>query len=242
MDNMQDHFALFQMGQYHRRFQHNHIHTIRSTHLRSSYRKSLEQLHSLGWPDPLMREEPRILLCGTASAHTTITFARFINAYQQKAQLDVLDISAYPLQQSQRLLQHCRDLDQMHISFVESNALQMPFSDGCFDWIETDFFLQFFSSMEKEALFREWYRLLKPGGIITTRDWLQQKGNFVEQGTLRMKSWLVRHTLGPITYSASLVDVREMSCATGFEVAFFSEKIFRIRLPLLTSILLYKLL
>jgi len=240
MDNTQDHFALFQTGHYHRRFQHNHIHKMRSAHLRSSYRKSMDQLRCLGWPDPLAREVPRILLCGTASAYTTMTFARFIREYHQEAWLDVLDISAYPLQQSQRLLQRCRDLDLMRVSFVEGNALQAPFSDECFDWIETDFFLQFFSPTEKQALFREWYRLLKPGGIITTRDWLQQKGNLVEQCAQRTKSWLVRHTLGPMTYSTSLADVREMLCTTGFEAAFFPEKILHMKLPLLTSILFYK--
>jgi ubiquinone/menaquinone biosynthesis C-methylase UbiE len=169
-----------------------------------------------------------------------MTFARFIREYHQETWLDVLDIAAYPLQQSQRLLQRCRDLDRMHVSFVESNALQTPFSDGCFDWIETDFFLQFFSPTEKEALFREWYRLLKPGGIVTTRDWLQQKDSLLEQCIQRMKSWLVRHTLGPVTYSNNLMDVQKMLYTTGFEAAFFPEKLFHMRLPLLTSILLYK--
>ncbi len=160
MDEAQEHFTLFKTGAYHRRFQHNHIHRLRSAHLRSSYRKSLRQLRSLGWPDPFARDAPRILLCGTASAYTTVTFVSFVSQYHQNIRLDVLDIAAYPLQQSQRFLEHCRDLDRVQIDFVECNALCTPFSDGCFDWIETDFFLQFFSPVEKNVLF--FWRLDRP--------------------------------------------------------------------------------
>lgn len=240
MNDQPDHFTLFQTGAYHRHFQQNHIHWLRSAQLRSSYGKSLMYLRSLGWPDPLAREAPRLLLCGTASAYTTLTFVRFVRQHRQDIQLDVLDIAAYPLQQSQHFLQRCRDLERASIAFVECNALRTPFRESCFDWIETDFFLQFFSPAEKKVLFQEWYRLLKPGGIVTTRDWLLQKDNLIEKCAQYTKSWLVRHTLGPVTYPASLTDVRAMLSASGFVAAFFPTKIFQMQFPLLTSILLYK--
>ena len=49
------------------------------------------------------------------------------------------------------------------------NALALPFPDATFDWIETDHFLQFFPPAQLPALIAQWQRVLKPGGVLTTR-------------------------------------------------------------------------
>ena len=239
---MQESGNVFRTGNYHRSFKKKHTHLVRKAQLRIFYRTSSHLIHKLGWPDPLAKKAPQILLCGTASPYTTVTFARFVREHNSTAGIDVLDISSYSLSLSERFLETCQDIDRTNISFVEADALHMPFSDEHFDWIETDFFIQFFSAEEKVTLFKEWYRVLKPGGIVTTRDWLQQRQNVLERVIDRTKNWLIRHILGPIAYSASSQAVKEILSNVGFEVAFFPVKvpIFEIRIPMMNYIIIYK--
>jgi SAM-dependent methyltransferase len=239
---MQGSGNVFRTGKYHRSFKKKHIHLVRKAQLRVFYRASTHYINKLGWPDPLSKKTPQILLCGTASPYTTVTFARFVRKHNTESSMAVLDISPYSLSQSESLLEACQDIDRTKVSFIEGDALDMPFSDGCFDWIETDFFIQFFSAEEKETLFKEWYRVLKPGGIVTTRDWLQQRHDFIERVIDRTKNWLIRHILGPVACSASSQEVKESLSDRGFEVAFFPVKIpvINISIPMMSYIIIYK--
>ncbi len=239
---MQESGDVFRTGKYHRSFGKKNIHLIRKTQLRVFYRASARLIDELGWPAPLAKKAPHILLCGTASPYTTVTFARFVREHNSIASIDVLDISPYSLSQSESLLMTQRDIDRTKICFVVGDALNIPLSDARFDWIETDFFMQYFSAKEKATLFREWYRVLKPGGIITTRDWLLQRQNFIERVVDRTKNWLIRHILGPTARSARLQEVRQSLNDSGFEVAFFPVKVpmINIRIPMMSYIMIYK--
>jgi len=239
---MQETGDVFRTGKYHKSFKKKHIHFIRKLQLRVFYRTSSLLMNVLGWPDPLARKAPRVLLCGTASPYTTVTFTRFVIKRNSVASIDVLDISPYAVNQSSRFLETCQDIDPARISFVEGDALHMPFAGENFDWIETDFFIQFFSTKEKALLFKEWYRVLKPGGVVTTRDWLMQKQDFIEHVVDGTKNWLIRHILGPVAYSSSTKDVKEALGKQGFEVAVFPVRIpgIRIRIPVMNYILIYK--
>jgi SAM-dependent methyltransferase len=233
---------VFRTGKYHKSFKKKHLHLARKVQLRVFYQTSSRLMNVLGWSDPLARKAPRVLLCGTASSYTTVTFTRFVRKHNSMASIDVLDISSYSLSQSESLLLTCKDIDPALVSFVEGDALHMPFPDEHFDWIETDFFIQFFSTEEKTILFKEWYRVLKPGGVVTTRDWLMQKQDFIEQIVDGTKNWLIRHILGPVAYSASTKGVKEALGKLGFEVAVFPVRIpgIRIRIPMMNYILIYK--
>lgn len=233
---------VFRTGKYHKSFKKRHTHLLRQAQLRMFYHTSARYIRNLGWPDPLSREVPYILLCGTASPYTTATFTRFVRNINSKAAIDVLDIAPYALSQSEEFLATCQDIDCTYISFIEGDALSMPCADGQFDWIETDFFIQFFSYEEKVTLFEEWYRVLKPGGIVTTRDWLLERENFLERAVDRSKNWLIRHMLGPIACSTRLQDVQATLRATGLDVAFFPGKIpfINIRIPMMYYILIHK--
>lgn len=239
---MQESKNAFRTGKYHRNFGRNNIHLIRQIILRAFYRTSTRFMNNLGWSEPLAKKAPRILLCGTASPYTTVTFVRFIRARNIMTSIEIMDISSYSLKQSECLLKICRDIDNTNISFVEGDALNMPFADGYFDWIETDFFLQYFSPAERTTLFKEWHRVLKPEGIVTTRDWLRQRDNFLERLVEHTKNWLIRHALGAVARSASLHDVKRTVNALGFDAAFFPVKIpiLHIRIPMMTYILIYK--
>jgi SAM-dependent methyltransferase len=235
---------VFRTGEYYKRFKNKnrHTHLLRQAQLRRFYRTAAHYVRTLGWPDPLAKEAPSLLLCGTASPYTTVTFTRFVRTINSKAAIAVLDIASYALSQSKTFLATCRDVDLTHISFIEGDALSLPCTDEQFDGIETDFFIQYFSSKEKVTLFQEWYRTLKPGGIVTTRDWLLVRENFLEHAVDRTKNWLIRHVLGPIACSARLQDVQTTLHAIGFEVAFFPVKIpfINCKIPLMYHILIHK--
>ncbi len=239
---MQESSDVFRTGKYHKRFGKKNIHLVRKAQLRVFYHTTAHLIDKLGWPDPLSKKAPQILLCGTASPYTTVTFARFVRKHNIMASIDVLDISPYSLSQSENLLRICQDIDRTRVCFIKGDALNMPLSEGRFDWIETDFFMQYFSAEEKVTLFKEWYRVLKPGGIITTRDWLLQRQDFIERVVDRTKNWLIRHILGPNARSDRLQEVKQTLIDVGFEVAFFPVKapVIHIRIPLMSYILIYK--
>lgn len=239
---MQESGNVFRTGKYHKSFGKKNIHAVRKSLLRVFYRTCAHLIEECGWSDPLANKAPRILLCGTASPYTTVTFARFASERNSMTSIDVLDISPYALRQSGRLLRTCRDIDRAKVCFVEGDALHMPLPDARFDWIETDFFIQYFSHEEKATLFREWHRVLKPGGIITTRDWLWQKHNFSERMVDRTKNWLIKHILGPTARSAKLLEVQKLLHDAGLDVAFFPVKapISRVRIPLMSYIIIHK--
>jgi SAM-dependent methyltransferase len=233
---MQESGNVFRTGKYHRSFGKKNIHPVRTSLLRFFYRTCSHLIENAGWPDPLSNTTSHILLCGSASPYTTVTFARFVAQRNSTVYIDVLDISPYALTQSENLQKTCQDIDSSKLRVVEGDALRMPLPGAHFDWLETDFFMQYFSAQEKATLLREWYRVLKPGGIITTRDWLWQRHNFSERVADRTKNWLIKHILGPTARSAKLEEVRQSLIDTGFEVAFSPvyTPIIRVRIPLMS--------
>ena len=232
----------FSTGKYHRSFGKKNIHPLRQTLLRAFYRTSLRLIDKQGWPDPLAKEMPCVLLCGTASPYTTTTFVRFVRARNSAANITILDISAYSLSQSEHMLRMCPYIDASNISFVEGNALALPCADASFDWIETDFFLQYFSPTERITLLKEWHRVLKPEGIVTSRDWLWQRHDFIESVVEHTKNWLIRHILDAVACSASLQDIKDIASVLGFDAAFFPVHVplLKFTLPLMSYILIYK--
>lgn len=239
---MQETGDVFRTGKYHKSFKKKHTHLIRNIQLRFFYATSVRLASMLGWPDPLADKAPRVLLCGSASPFTTLSFARFVGKRNRMARIDVLDISAYAVSQSAQFLKMCRDIDEERVSFVVGDALHMPFASERFDWIETDFFIQFFSPQEKAALFQEWHRVLKPGGIVTTRDWLMEGQSLFERVVEGTKNWLIRHILGPVAYDASVKDVQEALGTLGFVPAVFPLRlpVIKLRIPVMKYLLVYK--
>ena len=194
------------------------------------YTTSIHLATRQGWPNPLGRPDTHVLLCGSASPYTTRAFARFVSGRQRNAHIDVLDISPYALDQSAQFLKARGETAAMDISFVEGDALSMPFADESFDWIETDFFIQFFSAAERSHIFHEWQRVLRPGGIVTTRDWLTDGRTLPDRLMRRTKNWMIRHILGPVTYDASAEEVQGALERLGLATAVFPVRAPGIRL------------
>lgn len=239
---MRESGAVFRTGKYHQRFRGKHSPRIRGIQLRWFYATCARLLAFLGWPDPLSAPAPRVLLCGSGSPSTTLTFARFVTRRNPNAQIDVLDLSPYALGESARALASQRDLDAARVSFVEADARHMPFPAESFDWIETDFLIQFIQPEERVHLFQEWSRVLKPGGVVTTRDWLMRRQGVIDRVVVAVKTWTVRRILGPLTYPASVREVQGALASLGLKSGVFPMRIpgTRLSVPTMHYLLIRK--
>ncbi|OAT37560.1 SAM-dependent methyltransferase [Proteus myxofaciens ATCC 19692] len=56
------------------------------------------------------------------------------------------------------------------IQITKANALSLPFPDNTFDVVLNEAMLTMYADKAKEKLIKEYYRVLKPGGILLTHD------------------------------------------------------------------------
>ena len=102
---------------------------------------------------PLLKENVRVLLCGTASSETTRNYVNFIQGKNNKTSINIFDLNFQPLIASSEKLKMDEYIDSSKVRYIQGNALKMPFIDGSIDLLETDYFLQFFSSKDKPVIF-----------------------------------------------------------------------------------------
>lgn len=57
-----------------------------------------------------------------------------------------------------------------NIKFIKADAFRMKFEDNTFDYIINEAMLTMFSNKSKEKALKEYYRVLKPGGLLLTHD------------------------------------------------------------------------
>lgn len=94
------------------------------------------------------------LCCGSGQA------TKFLVQYSQD--VTGLDISPLSLQRAQRNVPQGK--------YVEAPAEDMPFPDNQFDLVHTSVAMHEMETNQLELIFREVYRVLKPGGIFTMVD------------------------------------------------------------------------
>ena len=74
-----------------------------------------------------------------------------------------------------------------HVRFQRGDVGRRPFADGCFDLVLS--LNGFHAFPDKEAAYRETFRVLQPGGVFC--------GCFYIQGENRRTDWLIRHVYTP---------------------------------------------
>lgn len=173
-------------------------------YLSHSHKKSLDDLASLKVQPSFRKTAFTAMLCGTSGYNTSVNFIRFIHRNNPQARLIVADRNEYPLNETRSRAQ--RDFPSMDISYIQCDALKLPLEDASVDYIETDAFLQFFSSGQLPDLLREWARVLKPDGYISTRCFASRTrtGRFYDKLRIRLGNYLnVRFYVHTFDYLAS---------------------------------------
>lgn len=79
-----------------------------------------------------------------------------------------VDMDAKVLEQARR---HVREQGaEDRITIVQANALKLPFEDGSFDVVVNEAMLTMLQAPAKAKAIAEYYRVLKPGGMLLTHD------------------------------------------------------------------------
>ncbi len=69
------------------------------------------------------------------------------------------------------------------IQLTKANALSLPFPDNSFDIVLNEAMLTMYADKAKAKLVKEYYRVLKPGGLLLTHD-IMKKNNDVDKDNL----------------------------------------------------------
>lgn len=204
----------------------NPLHIMRLRHV---YKMSEQIIRELNWQDISTISKPRVLLCGTGSPTTTLEYTNHARRYNPDVQIAVLDLSVCRLYRSKEKLGQVSS-----INYVQADTIHLPFDDNSFDRVETDRILQFFSTEEKKWVIAEWKRILKPGGVITTREHLVTAGNAGEK-VLDDIFKLSLRKLGVKTYPTTTVELKNIFSELGFDYSvrpFLIQERYGVQMPL----------
>lgn len=227
---------------YHLRYERVMANPLRGQIQKWFYELSRELIKQQGWESLADLNIPSVLLCGTGSAETSSAFVHFVRAQNPTAHITILDLQDHSLITSRNRLAEEYGADIEGIDFIQADALHAPFEAGSFDMIETDFFLQFFTEEQKVGLLREWNRILKPGGVITTRDYLEKKGNMIERVLDQVHIEMIRRGFRVRAYPSTQTSVEGLFEQVGFEPVISPIKVPKVNigLPLIKNIIARK--
>ena len=101
-----------------------------------------------------------------------------------------------------------------HAKLIEAQAQDMPLLDNSFDLIHTSVALHEMNLLELESIFKEVYRILKPGGIFTFVDF-HQPTNWLFWPPLAIFLWLFETETA---WKLIFMNLVEMSESVGFKL------------------------
>lgn len=102
----------------------------------------------------------RILDIGATLGQNMIPIAQAF----PEAEVVALDVGGPMLRYG---LARAKSMGVENVRFVQADASDLSrYPDGSFDWVQTTMFLHELSTTSMRAIFRESYRVLKPGGIV----------------------------------------------------------------------------
>lgn len=233
----------FSSGKYHDAFGRVAESPHQRKYLKNVYQRSLKLVEEAGWGNPILRKHAEVLLCGTGSSETSSTFVDTIRELNPNAKVHILDREQFPLDKSRERLQGELATGLANIEFHHEDALHTSFDDSSLSAIETDLFLQFFSPDAKQALVREWARILEPGGIITTRDFVQSTGGPIEKRASNLHQRIIAKRLHVPTYPTTSIGLSNLFKEAGLEVRITPVRlpIVGAQIPLFSHIIAHKL-
>lgn len=188
--------------------------------LRYDYTKSLYLIKNMvsqrGWRNPFTLPNPRFAQIGSAMAETARTFINFVHQINPQASIFITDISSTPLQDS--INSGIRNgVNKVH--FLQADTFSLPIKPNSLDLIETDGLLQFFDDPIKADIIDEWFRTLKPGAIVTTRDWMlppDAPESLVDEAVQRQREMQQFFGVSPVLTTRR--NVEQLFRNAGFEI------------------------
>jgi SAM-dependent methyltransferase len=147
-------------------------------------------------------ENSSYLICGAADDAMLTIVIRTLTATGFSAETTMLDLCKTPLTYSK--MTFGAKSHHIKISYIEADALFLPFRNDSFDVIVSDAILTRFKKEEKKTVISEWWRVLRQNGKIVTTARLEEKDKvyvaskearkqFVEEG----RKLSIEHGLDP---------------------------------------------
>lgn len=127
-----------------------------------------EGLHRQAITEAITVSDPEVLYCGTATANNPLDVERALIAKGYDPSLTVVDIASKPLEQLPR-----------RMNSVQASGTDLPFDDDSFDIITTDFLFNVIDLKTVRSVSKEWSRVLRPDGIITTTLYTTDSGTLL---------------------------------------------------------------
>lgn len=101
--------------------------------------------------------------------------ARFL-AQRDTVSIEAVDIEPYVITEAQRRSDLCTDLKgSINFSIIKP-GIMLPFAAGSFDVIYTSECVLHIK--DKQALFADFFRVLKPGGMLILNDWMHASADY----------------------------------------------------------------
>lgn len=105
---------------------------------------------------------------------TSIQLAR-----KYQCRITGIDMDPRALEKARKNIQAARLEDYIHVQ--QANAMKLPFADESFDVVINEAMLTMLNGTAKAKAVAEYYRVLKPGGVLLTHDITFTKANMAEQ-------------------------------------------------------------
>lgn len=155
---------------YYRRFGFVLKNPIFHWYIRNAYHQGITNLKNLGFTPNFGKEGFTALLCGVGNEGTADEFIKFNIEENPTAKVRIIDFGQEQVEAVQRLVKERypnRDIEVRQMNALDLATYLPPTS---LDWIETDFLFSFLDSLSLKRLLGIWYKLLRPDGFATHRN------------------------------------------------------------------------
>lgn len=121
-----------------------------------------------------LSKDSRVLEVACNMCTTSIQLAQ-----QYQCQITGIDMDAKALDKARKNIQSANL--EGYIQVRQGNAMKLPFEDNSFDVVINEAMLTMLNMAAKQKAVAEYFRVLKPGGVLLTHDITFAKDNMTEQ-------------------------------------------------------------
>lgn len=122
----------------------------------------------------MLTKDSRVLEVACNMCTTSIQLAR-----EYKCQITGIDMDPRALEKAAKNIKAVNLED--YIKVRQANAMKLPFEDNSFDVVINEAMLTMLNQAAKQKAVAEYFRVLKPGGVLLTHDITFAKNNMAEE-------------------------------------------------------------